>query len=75
MMYPSFLTELLFTSFIGGIVTFTPEVLLQDPLRVVQLIQKIYQHPFWASYLLPSAVGMAARQESGSRDLLLEFTT
>ncbi|KAJ3733783.1 hypothetical protein DFJ43DRAFT_194410 [Lentinula guzmanii] len=44
---------------IGGIVTFTPDALLTDPLGVYERILQIEEHDFWACYILPAVIGMA----------------
>ncbi|PPQ85731.1 hypothetical protein CVT25_003109 [Psilocybe cyanescens] len=52
----------------GGIVTFTPLVMRSNPLGVLQLIRRIDNHPLWASYILPSALGLLAMLECGQID-------
>ncbi|KAH9486781.1 hypothetical protein JR316_0000846 [Psilocybe cubensis] len=49
----------------GGIVTFTPLALRSNPLRAFQLIRQIDKHPLWASYIVPSALGLLASLECG----------
>ncbi|KAJ3988832.1 hypothetical protein F5890DRAFT_259191 [Lentinula detonsa] len=44
---------------IGGIVTFTPDALLTDPLGVYERILQIEEHDFWVCYILPAVIGMA----------------
>ncbi|GAW05552.1 hypothetical protein LENED_007415 [Lentinula edodes] len=44
---------------IGGLVTFTPNALLSDPLGVHERILQIEEHDFWACYILPAVIGMA----------------
>ncbi|KAJ4500309.1 hypothetical protein C8R41DRAFT_481264 [Lentinula lateritia] len=44
---------------IGGIVTFTPNALLSDPLGVHERILQIEEHDFWTCYILPAVIGMA----------------
>jgi hypothetical protein len=58
---------------IGGIVTFTADALLEDPIGAAQLMSQIAIHPFWDCYLLPSAVGMAVRFLCEGGDPMLEF--
>jgi len=61
---------------LGGIVTFTPGVLLENPIAVGRLIRQVAEHPFWECYILPSVLGMAARSscEEGA-DPLSKFKT
>lgn len=47
----------------GGIVTFTPEAILSDYIDVLPKIQKICGHPMWACYIIPSVLGMIAKDE------------
>ncbi|EGO03137.1 hypothetical protein SERLA73DRAFT_158732 [Serpula lacrymans var. lacrymans S7.3] len=42
---------------IGGIITFTPSALLNDPFGVYELMTKVTNHPLWECYLLPSVLG------------------
>ncbi|KAJ3922854.1 hypothetical protein F5877DRAFT_63743 [Lentinula edodes] len=44
---------------LGGLVTFTPNALLSDPLGVHERILQIEEHDFWACYILPAVIGMA----------------
>ncbi|GLB33577.1 hypothetical protein LshimejAT787_0104610 [Lyophyllum shimeji] len=45
----------------GGIVTFTPKAILDDPIGVLHRISQIHSHPLWECYILPSALGMVAK--------------
>ncbi|KAG6861207.1 hypothetical protein C0995_002556 [Termitomyces sp. Mi166 len=45
----------------GGIVTFTPQALLDDPIGVQHRIDQIHSHPMWECYILPSVLGMVAK--------------
>ncbi|KAG5648146.1 hypothetical protein DXG03_006100 [Asterophora parasitica] len=45
----------------GGIVTFTPRTILEDPIRALRRIQQINSHPLWECYILPSTLGMVAK--------------
>ena len=47
----------------GGIVTFTPEAILDDYLEVLAKINQIQSHPLWACYILPPVLGMVAKDE------------
>jgi hypothetical protein len=55
----------------GGIVTFTPAALLEDPIGTADLMRRISMHPFWDCYVLPSTIGLAVRREG--TDPLSEF--
>ncbi|KAG6867920.1 hypothetical protein C0993_009514 [Termitomyces sp. T159_Od127] len=43
----------------GGIVTFTPQALLDDISGVIHRIGQIQRHPLWECYIMPSVLGMA----------------
>ncbi|TFK76887.1 hypothetical protein BDN72DRAFT_15333 [Pluteus cervinus] len=45
----------------GGVVTFAPHVLMRDPVGIAELINEVDEHPLWLGYILPSAIGLAAR--------------
>ncbi|KAF8078396.1 hypothetical protein FPV67DRAFT_1557732 [Lyophyllum atratum] len=45
----------------GGIVTFTPSAILDDPIGVLHRIQQVHSHPLWECYILPSTLGMIAK--------------
>lgn len=47
----------------GGVVTFTPEAIMDDYLGVLNRIRQIESHPLWTCYILPSVLGMVARHE------------
>ncbi|TDL28817.1 hypothetical protein BD410DRAFT_893750 [Rickenella mellea] len=42
---------------LGGVITFTPGSILEDPERLARFIQKIDGHPLWSAYILPSVLG------------------
>ncbi|KAJ7782690.1 hypothetical protein B0H16DRAFT_1493982 [Mycena metata] len=44
---------------LGGIVTFTPEALVDDAWAVLRTIRNINAHPLWTCYLLPQVLGLA----------------
>lgn len=46
-------------TFIGGIATFTPHAILNDPYGVLKLIREIHHHPLWECYILPYVLGLA----------------
>lgn len=71
--YPHLLYSHLFMA-TGGIVTFTPDALLEDPIGAAQLMRQMSMHPFWDCYLLPSVIGMAAKS-SCEGDPLSAFKT
>ncbi|KAJ4474451.1 hypothetical protein J3R30DRAFT_3509183 [Lentinula aciculospora] len=43
---------------IGGVVTFTANALLSDPLGINERIFKIAEHEFWVCYVSPAVIGM-----------------
>ncbi|KII93643.1 hypothetical protein PLICRDRAFT_35872 [Plicaturopsis crispa FD-325 SS-3] len=45
----------------GGIVTFTPNALIEDPLGTQDLIKRIAEHAAWECYVMPTVVGMVAK--------------
>ncbi|KAG6900161.1 hypothetical protein C0993_002090 [Termitomyces sp. T159_Od127] len=45
----------------GGIVTFSPQALLDDPIGVQHRISQFHSHPMWECYILPSVLGMVAK--------------
>ncbi|KAJ7630621.1 hypothetical protein FB45DRAFT_916103 [Roridomyces roridus] len=57
----------------GGIVTFTPSALVQDPWGVINKIKALHKHPLWMGYILPSTLGMATRLVTGGEDALAAF--
>ena len=57
----------------GGIITFTAEALVQDPVGSATLINKIYRHPLWHCYILPSVMGTATSFLCGEADLVAEI--
>nr|GAT49727.1 predicted protein [Mycena chlorophos] len=57
----------------GGVVTFTPSVLYEDPWGIVTKIKEIAGHPLWACYMLPSVLGMAVRLCCPGEDPLAAF--
>ncbi|RDB22988.1 hypothetical protein Hypma_009786 [Hypsizygus marmoreus] len=48
----------------GGVVTFTPRALTNDPVGVLHRISQIHSHPLWACYILPSVLGMVMKSHS-----------
>lgn len=57
---------------IGGIVTFTPKVLMDNLISAAQLMRQISQHPFWDCYILPSVAGMALKSLGEGTDPIAE---
>ncbi|KAG5639362.1 hypothetical protein H0H81_003506 [Sphagnurus paluster] len=45
----------------GGIATFTPKVILEDLLAVINRIEQIGKHPLWECYVMPVALGLVAK--------------
>ncbi|KAG1885640.1 hypothetical protein F4604DRAFT_1951840 [Suillus subluteus] len=44
---------------LGGIVTFTPLAIAEDPVGCYNLMRNLAQHPLWECYLIPSIVGLS----------------
>ncbi|KAF9015377.1 hypothetical protein BDQ17DRAFT_1536047 [Cyathus striatus] len=57
----------------GGIVTFSPSALLGDPITLLKQIRRLNQHDLWECYILPSALGMAAKLACGQEDPLINY--
>ncbi|KAJ7188675.1 hypothetical protein C8R46DRAFT_1184034 [Mycena filopes] len=53
---------------LGGVVTFTPEALVDDPWGVLRTLREIDAHPLWTCYLLPQVVGMAHKLSQSRED-------
>ncbi|KAJ6497687.1 hypothetical protein C8R45DRAFT_135850 [Mycena sanguinolenta] len=59
---------------LGGVVTFTPEALVDDAWSVLKTIRRIYAHPLWTCYLTPKVVGMAVKLIQLREDEMPEYT-
>ncbi|KAJ3880040.1 hypothetical protein F5051DRAFT_502134 [Lentinula edodes] len=57
---------------LGGIVTFTPNALLSNPLGVHERILQIEEHDFWACYILPAVIGMAVSVAYRDREHVIQ---
>ncbi|KAJ7783426.1 hypothetical protein DFH07DRAFT_787675 [Mycena maculata] len=57
----------------GGVVTFTPSALYEDPWGVINTMKVIDKHPLWMCYILPSVLGMASKLTSPDEDPLAAF--
>ncbi|KAJ7770779.1 hypothetical protein DFH07DRAFT_914458 [Mycena maculata] len=57
----------------GGVVTFTPSALYEDPWGVINTMKVIDKHPLWMCYILPSVLGMATKLASPDDDPLAAF--
>ena len=44
--------------FLGGLVTFTPSLLRDDPFTVNDLMSKLDRHPLYCGYIHPLALGV-----------------
>ncbi|KAJ3541216.1 hypothetical protein NM688_g6118 [Phlebia brevispora] len=53
---------------IGGIVTFTPLAIAQNPVGVFRLINRSEEHPLWASFIHPCTVAAVAKITSPDHD-------
>ncbi|KAJ6627259.1 hypothetical protein B0H10DRAFT_431154 [Mycena sp. CBHHK59/15] len=58
---------------LGGIVTFTPDALYEDPWGMISKMKIIDQHPLWTCYILPSVFGMAIKLSGADEDPLAAF--
>jgi hypothetical protein len=58
---------------LGGVVTFTPSALYEDPWGVINRMKVINKHPLWTCYILPSVLGMATKLCSPDEDPLASF--
>ncbi|KAJ7293251.1 hypothetical protein C8J57DRAFT_1268515 [Mycena rebaudengoi] len=58
---------------VGGVVTFTPNALYEDPWGVINKMKIISQHPLWTCYLLPSVLGLATKLSTADEDPLAAF--
>ncbi|KZT21687.1 hypothetical protein NEOLEDRAFT_1181525 [Neolentinus lepideus HHB14362 ss-1] len=47
---------------VGGVVTFTPSSLADTPLKTLELISRIDEHPLWLCYVTPAVVAAVFRQ-------------
>ncbi|KAJ6604313.1 hypothetical protein DFH09DRAFT_1300550 [Mycena vulgaris] len=57
----------------GGVITFTPSALYEDPWGVINTMKVIDKHPLWTCYILPSVLGMAIKLASPGEDPLAAF--
>ncbi|KAK7694392.1 hypothetical protein QCA50_001578 [Cerrena zonata] len=55
---------------LGGCVTFTPSVFLEDPIGIYQMIRKFDDHPLWSVFLPPNVIGVIAKLVSHGQDPL-----
>lgn len=53
---------------IGGVVTFTPDALVRNPVQCFELAGQIHKHPLWACYILPCVLGAVATVVSCGSD-------
>jgi hypothetical protein len=58
----------------GGVVTFTPEALLNDAWGVLKTIRLIHAHPLWTCYLIPQVMGMAVKLSQLREDEMSDYT-
>ncbi|KAJ7608052.1 hypothetical protein DFH06DRAFT_211268 [Mycena polygramma] len=59
---------------LGGVVTFTPNTLVEDALGVFRAIRNIDAHPLWVCYVLPQALGMAVKLSQQREDAPESYT-
>ncbi|THH11778.1 hypothetical protein EW145_g413 [Phellinidium pouzarii] len=53
---------------LGGIVTFSSDALLENPLGIADLIERIHSHPLWACYIHPSVLSVFVRLSCPGED-------
>ena len=56
----------------GGIVTFTPEAIIENYPEVLKKIWQLHDHPLWDCYLLPSVLGMVLQVTEKAPAAMLE---
>lgn len=61
------------TKLLGGVVTFMPHVLIEDPYGVKTLCMGSKQHPRWMCYVRPSSLGYYIKTMAGDDDPLLAY--
>lgn len=57
----------------GGVVTFTFTALLENPVAVADIIEKIYSHRLWSCYILPSVFSMFIRLACPGTDPVVTY--
>ncbi|RDB28456.1 hypothetical protein Hypma_015299 [Hypsizygus marmoreus] len=57
----------------GGVVTFTPRAIVEDPIGILCKISQLHSHPLWTCYVLPSVLGMVAKLHCDGEDPLTAF--
>jgi hypothetical protein len=57
----------------GGVVTFTPTMIVEKPELVVEIARRAAQHPLWMCFIIPSVLGAAATTWAASTDPLELF--
>jgi hypothetical protein len=60
---------------LGGIVTFTPLAIAEDPVGCHSLMRNLAQHPLWECYLIPSIVGLSHALACGKDKPVPEITS
>ncbi|KAK0473231.1 hypothetical protein IW261DRAFT_1505036 [Armillaria novae-zelandiae] len=58
---------------VGGIMTFTPKALVEDPLGIHQRVSQISENNNWEAYIMPAVLGMAVHMHYKNRDALEAF--
>ncbi|KAH7914492.1 hypothetical protein BJ138DRAFT_386616 [Hygrophoropsis aurantiaca] len=43
---------------LGGVITFTPSAILENPVDSYQIMDRASEHPLWECYLLPEVLGL-----------------
>ncbi|KAK0505945.1 hypothetical protein EDD18DRAFT_1121334 [Armillaria luteobubalina] len=58
---------------VGGIMTFTPKALVEDPLGIHQRVSQISENSNWEAYIMPAVLGMAVHMHYKDGDALDAF--
>ncbi|KAK0456325.1 hypothetical protein EV421DRAFT_48834 [Armillaria borealis] len=58
---------------VGGIMTFTPKALVEDPLGIHQRVSQISENSNWEAYIMPAVLGMAVHMHYKNVDALEAF--
>jgi hypothetical protein len=53
---------------LGGVVTFTPQAIIDNTADVWDKIREVKDHPLWICYILPSVLGVVAKVSCKEND-------
>ena len=60
--------DLCFSLLLGGVVTFTPQALLEGHCYASRLMEKLHEHPLWSSYIIPLTLGILVGMSEREQD-------